>query len=275
MNLRYTVARLVRHFMPAWLARFLLRRNLIIHPGLETSDPQAAADRYQAVLASQGCSLTGKRVMVFGYGGHFALGCMLLRKGAGHVVLCDAYAPPDDARNLLLLPEFADLLQHEGDRVVPSSPAITLLQADIRQVQPSDLGAVDYVFTTSVYEHLDDVQGITRALSALTRPDGLHLHFIDLRDHYFKYPFEMLTFSESTWRSWLNPTSNLNRCRLPDYQQAFEKHFRRVDIQVLASDPQAYQQARSRIRPEFQTGDVEVDAVTLIQVLASQPFSPA
>ena len=258
--------------MPDALARFLLRRNLIIHPGLETSDPQAAASRYGEALASSGYSLSGKRVLVFGYGGNYTLGCMLLRQGAGQVVLCDRYAPPDHPRNLQLLPEFTDYLLQEGEQVFPRVEAITLLQADIRQVSPDELPAVDYVFTTSVFEHLDDAEGITRALAALTQADGLHLHYIDLRDHYFKYPFEMLTFTERTWLRWLNPTSNLNRLRLSDYQRIFNRYFGQVEIQILASDPAGYQKIQARIRPEFKTGESGIDSTTLIQVLASKPL---
>ena len=272
MKIRYLLARLARHFMPDTLARFLLRRNLVIHPGLETSDPLAAAARYGEILASAGYSMPGKRVLVFGYGGNFAVGCMLLRQGAGRVVLCDRYALPDHPRNIQLLPEFADYLLQEGEQVYPRGEAITLLQADIRQVRPDELARMDYVFTTSVYEHLDDVEGITQALAALTQPDGLHLHFIDLRDHYFKYPFEMLTFSEKMWGHWLNPTSNLNRRRLPDYQRVFEKFFGQVEIEILASDPAAYQKVQARILPEFKTGELNIDSATLIQVLTSIPL---
>ena len=167
MNLSYLIPRLARHFMPDNLARALLRRGMIIRPGLETSNPDAAAGRYREILEQAGTSLAGKRVMVFGYGGSFALGCLLLRQGAGHVVLCDKFAPPDDARNALLLPEYADyLVEHEG-KVHPLPEFITLLQADIRDAQQE---AVDIVLTSSVYEHLDDVEGITRALARLTRP---------------------------------------------------------------------------------------------------------
>ena len=92
---------------------------------------------------------------------------------------------------------------------------------------------MDLVLSTSVYEHLDDVDGITQALAKLTAPDGAQLHFVDLRDHYFKYPFEMLKFSEAVWRNFLNPTSNLNRFRLPDYRRIFEKLFT-IDCHILS-----------------------------------------
>ncbi len=255
--------------MPDNLARALLRRGMIIRPGLETSNPDAAAGRYREILEQAGTSLAGRRVMVFGYGGSFALGCLLLRQGAGHVVLCDKFAPPDDARNALLLPEYAEYLVENEGKVNPLPKFITLLQEDIRYAKQE---TVDIVLTSSVYEHLDDVEGITRALARLTQPAGLHLHFIDFRDHFFKYPFEMLAYSKNDWQKWLNPTSNLNRYRISDYRRVFEASFERVEIQVTASDPEAYEKARRRIRPEFISGDLQVDTATLIRVMAFNPL---
>jgi hypothetical protein len=123
-----------------------------------------------------------------------------------------------------------------------------------------------------VYEHLDDVNGITRALANVTAPLGIHLHFVDLRDHYFKYPFEMLTYSDRIWKWFLNPTSNLNRLRLPDYRRTFEDSFQSVQIEVLERLDKEFQEVRARICPEFKTGDSSVDSVTQIQVLAGEPL---
>ena len=68
-------------------------------PGLETSNPFAAVQRYADVLSERGLSFRGKRVLVFGYGGRFDIGFGLLKEGAAHVILCDKYAPPDEAHN--------------------------------------------------------------------------------------------------------------------------------------------------------------------------------
>ena len=83
-----------------------------------------------------------------------------------------------------------------------------------------------------------------------------------------KYPFEMLTFTEQIWRTWLNPGSNLNRYRITDYRRAFQIYFKKVDIAVLERDRYAFEQIRNRIRPEFITGDIETDAATQIRVVA-------
>jgi len=272
LNIRYVLPRFIRHFMPDSVVRFFLRRGLIIHPGLETSNPAAAIERYEKVFASAGQELAGKRTLIFGYGGNFAVGCALLRLGARQVVLCEKYAPPDHVRNQSLLPEYEEYLQFKDGRVLPATDKLRLLQADIRHVaQDGQLAPVDYVLTTSVYEHLDDVEGITRSLAMLTNPSGMQLHFIDMRDHFFKYPFEMLAYTEHVWRSWLNPTSNLNRYRLTDYQRVFEALFKNVEITVLARDDIGFEAMRERIRPEFLSGDPQIDAATQIQVLACYP----
>ncbi len=272
MNLPYLLPRLARHFMPEKLTRFLLLRSILIRPGLETSDPQAAVNRYVQVLGRRGASFQKKRVLVFGYGGRFDLGLALLEAGAGQVVLCDKYAPPDDVHNAGLLSKYGAHLFLENGRPRPSPGRMSLLQADIRTVPASaDFSPFDLVVSSSVYEHLDDVEGITRALAGLTRAAGIQIHYVDLRDHFFKYPFEMLTFSEGAWRGWLNPTSNHNRFRLKDYRRVFERYFQEVEVQILERDEAAFEKARPRIRPEFLSGDLQEDAVTLILAVASRP----
>jgi hypothetical protein len=271
LNLPYLVPRLVRHFLPERIVRFLLLRSLVIRPGLETSDPRAAVARYIDVLAARGLSLQGRRVMVFGYGGRFDIGVGLLESGAGSVVLVEKYAPPDDAHNRSLLPRYASHLRLEGDQVRPRDERMTLLQADIRSVGPEDLAPVDLVISNSVYEHLDDVEGITAALAALTAPDGMHVHFVDLRDHFFKYPFEMLRYPKNIWYGWLNPSSNHNRYRVWDYRRVFEAWFHQVELAVLERDVEGFRKALPGIRAEFLSGDQADDSVTLILAVASRP----
>ena len=258
--------------MPEGLTRFLLLRSIVIRAGLETSQPAAAVSRYLDVLKTRNASLEGKRVLLFGYGGRFDVGVGLLEAGAAHVVLCEKDAPSDDPHNASLLPQYERYIQIQAGRPRPRPECMTLLQGDVRDVRPSDaLPACDLVFSNSVYEHIGDVDGITRALAALTKPDGLHIHYVDLRDHFFKYPFEMLSYSDGVWRNWLNPTSNHNRYRIWNYRAVFEKYFAKVDITVRERDVAEFQAAKGRIRPEFLSGDAEADSVTLIVVEASRP----
>lgn len=272
MNLSYLIPRIVRHFLPEKLVRALLLRNIIIRPGLETGNPFAAVQRYEAVLSKRGRSFQGKRVLVFGYGGRFDIGFGLLKAGASHVILCDKYAPPDEAHNRQMFATEDKYFAVESNGLRPRPEWITLLEADIREVRSSKrLEPVDIVISSSVYEHLEDVEGITRALAGFTRPDGIQIHYVDLRDHFFKYPFEMLRFSETTWRRWLNPSSNHNRYRLWDYRRVFEACFEHVEIEILSSEEEAFRKVMPRLRPEFVSGNILEDAVGVIQVVASQP----
>lgn len=272
-EMKYLIPRVIRHFMPDKLVRMLLLRSWIIRPGLETNDPGKAAEVYLDTLKAAGINLVGRRVLLFGYGGRFGVGCALLHAGAQHVLLCEKGAPPDNTYNRQLLAGSAEYLLERNGQVLPRPELMTLLQGDIRQMV-GQVDAVDVVLSTSVYEHLNDVEGITAALAALTRPNGVQLHFVDLRDHFFKYPFEMLCYDEATWRTWFNPTSNHNRYRLWDYQRVFDRCFAKVKIQVNQRDADAFDRTRERIRPEFISGNDQIDSVTLIQVLATLPLHP-
>jgi SAM-dependent methyltransferase len=272
LNLPYLIPRLIRRFLPEKLVRMLLLRNIIIQPGLETNNPFAAIQRYVDVLSKRGYSFQGKRVLIFGYGGRFDIGFGILKEGAAHVILCDKYASPDEAHNLRMFGAEEKYFVMGSQGLRPRPEWITLLEADIRDMSASgQLEAVDIVISSSVYEHLDDVEGITGALARLTKPDGIQIHYVDLRDHYFKYPFEMLRFSESTWRRWLNPATNHNRYRLWDYRRAFSACFEQVEIEILSREEDAFRKVQPHIRPEFISGNIEEDAVGVIQVVALKP----
>ena len=274
MNLPYLIPRLIRHFLPERLVRALLLRNIIIRSGLETNNPFAAIQRYVDVLSRHGLSFRGKRVMIFGYGGRFDIGFGILKEGAAHVILCDKYASPDETHNHRMFAAEEKYFFMEKKGLRPRPERMTLLEADIGEVAASaGVEPVDIVISSSVYEHLDDVEGITQALARLTMPDGIQIHYVDLRDHFFKYPFEMLRFSETTWRRWLNPSSNHNRYRLWDYRRAFQACFARVEIEVLSREEQEFRKLLPRIRSEFVSGNMQEDSVGLIQVVASGPLA--
>ena len=247
-NYRYIALRTARHFMPDALARVFLLNRLIISPSLETTAPAAAVEKYSSALKEEGVSIEGKRVMVFGYGGKSEIGIALVESGAREVILLER-------------PELALEPREDLD-----AKRIYRLHHDIRTIKPQALQPVDVVLSHSVFEHVDDPAGIAAGLARLTKPGGCHLHFIDLRDHYFKYPFEMLKFSESVWKHWLNPTSNLNRYRMFDYERIFKNNFQKTKIHVLDRDIRGFLHAKPQILPHFLSGDDDKDAVTLIRV---------
>jgi hypothetical protein len=270
----YLVLRLIRRHLPDRAIRTLLGRGLIIRPGLETRSPPAAMRRFLDALTAAGEAVAGRRVMIFGYGGRFDVGVQLLQAGASHVVLVDPYAPPLPASQLASESAASRYLTISGSSVVPDPQWFTVLSAALDRYITSGGPPVDLVLSNSVMEHVEDVGGTAQDLARVTIPGGQNFHFIDLRDHFFKHPFEMLCYTERQWRQFLNPGSNLNRLRAWDYERLFGQRFGQVSVEPLHSNLPAFRAVRRRIRPEFLSGDEDRDAVTHILLRASRP-SPA
>lgn len=266
----YALLRMVRKFAPRPIVRLALAEGWGIRPGLETRRPSEAKARYLQALQRTHHSLEGARVFVLGYGGSFGLGVSLLQAGASHVILQDPYAPMWDRINREVAADAGPFLHVNQQHVIPNPRWITVVRQQVDEYAV-DADRVDLVLSSSVFEHVKQPAEVAAALSRLTEPNGLNLHIVDLRDHYFRYPFEMLCHSERTWNRFLNPPVNLNRYRLRDYQSAFAQSFGEVECQILESDLPAFRQASHRVRTEFKSGDESQDSATKIMVLASLP----
>ena len=204
--------------------------------------------------------------MVFGYGGYFGVAVGLLEQGAKHVVLLDPYASLDDKRNKTLMDQYAGYVRREGKRVVPEPSSITLWHDTLKIYADREQSKVDLLLSSSVMEHVGSPEAEAEQMARVLEAGGAQLHFVDLRDHYFRYPFEMLCYSEEIWRRFLNPGSNLNRFRAWQYEASFKKYFDDVRWAALEHDRPAFLNEKSRIRSEFLTGDDQIDAVTKISI---------
>lgn len=264
----YLMLRLARRFAPESVVQFILNRRLGITPGTETADPARAARRYQETLAQSGRQMAGSNVFILGYGGYYGLAVELLHAGANHITVCDPFALEKSEANARLAEKSPRFFQPGGE---PDSRYITTVDQDVRRYAERTASAFDLVLSWSVFEHLDDPPSIVAALSQLTAEEGFNIHFIDMRDHFFKYPFEMYCHTDVRWKRWLNPSSNLNRWRSWQYETAFKAYFNRVRIFNLESDLSAFRHVKDRIQAEFKSGEDEVDAVTRIQISASKP----
>jgi SAM-dependent methyltransferase len=267
--LDYWLLRSIRRNLPQVVVDFMLDRGLYLKPGRETTEPERVAASYAERASAQGVPLAGKTVCVVGYGGGFGVGVHLLERGAARVLLQDPFAPVRGARNLAITPSLRDryFLVEDG-RWTPDAERITLVHEHLGPYARRHPASADLVVSNSVLEHVSDVPALVSACAELTAPGGLNLHLIDLRDHLFRYPFEMLCYRESTWQRWLNASNNLNRLRLRDYEAIFRNKFAQSEVEVVEHLREDFRRARPRIRPEFLTGDEEVDAAAIIRVEA-------
>jgi len=270
--LDYLALRLIRRFFPVPLIQWAMKLQLGVEPGLETRQPEAAADRYEEAVKAGGGRLKGKRILILGYGGYFGLAVSFLERGVSHVVLVDPYARVKEEMNLALAQRETPFLSIEDGQVIPNKEWITIDPNFLQVVTLSEHDKIDFIFSSSVLEHVSNPDELVRDLSRMTHPEGLNVHFIDLRDHFFKYPFEMLCHSDRVWSRFLNPTSNLNRQRVWDYEDIFRRYFQKVELEIFEREFAKFEKAKRRIRPEFVSGEIEADCATRLKVKASLPL---
>jgi SAM-dependent methyltransferase len=265
----YLVLRTLRRMAPQKVVDWMLDQGVYLRPGRDTNRPDESVRMYCEAGMRAGQSIEGKRVLVFGYGGSFGVALGLLEAGAGHVYLQDPFAPARSARNRRLPADrMARFFQGGPHDWRPDPARVTIVREHLPDFARRQEATIDWVVSTSVFEHVADVEPNVAACAQITRPGGLNIHEIDLRDHYFRYPFEMLCHSEKVWTNWLNASNNLNRRRLPEYEAAFVRHFENVEVRVRLRLATQFAAAKERILEEFRTGDDEADAVGLIVIEA-------
>lgn len=247
--------------MPQPMVDWMLTNKVYLRPGTETSMLDSALPMYRDI-AGEHLEIDGKAVLIFGYGGTYGLALSLLEAGARHVHLHDPYAGVRHALNKRLPAErMSRFFALAHGNWIPDQRHVTPLTRQLPDLTGDFSGAFDVVLSNSVFEHVEEVDANIRACAAVTKPGGYNLHLIDLRDHFFKYPFEMLRYSESAWRGWLNASNNLNRWRFRDFERSFKASFERCDIRPRRLLRDEFAAMRQAIRPEFISGDDEIDAI--------------
>lgn len=273
--LRYWIMRTLRKNAPQSMIDAMLDRGILLRPGRDTEAPQESVLAYTNLAARHGLSLSGRTVCVVGFGGGYGVGIGLLESGAKRVILQDPYAPERTWRNRSAVDEatLAKYMQREGQGWRPRDERLEVVRQQLDVYAAEHRHSIDLVVSNSVLEHVTGLDRLIDASATLMRPDGLAIHFVDLRDHYFRYPFEMLCYSEAVWEGWLNASNTLNRLRTGHYESIFKRHFGQVEINVLERLPEEFAKAKPRIRPEFLTGNDEVDATARISIEARSPLT--
>lgn len=207
----------------------------------------------QYMFRAAECVIADKQIIEVGSGRYARLGLRLVAAGAARVSLLDLYAVPlDDPRHREILEnDFAELgLDATG------LEKVEVFATETTKCDSSPLVAsADVIFSISVFEHLRDPLAVHQKCLHWLKPGGIAIHSIDFRDHDdFSRPFEMLKFSESSWRRWLDPRGgcHLNRWRMNDHVEAAKRAgFQDVRAIVLDSDAEGLRRVRPRLHSDF------------------------
>jgi SAM-dependent methyltransferase len=130
--------------------------------------------------------------------------------------------------------------------------------------------SVDYLFSSSVLEHLREPEAVLKESRRILRKGGWMIHVVDLRDHFFRYPFEMLKYSERAW-GFLTTASGgsgyQNRWRLTRWKEALERHGFATQVIVLLDLGERLAREKPAFAPEFRTlpdDDLRVGCAILV-----------
>lgn len=271
--LEYWVMRLLRRQTPQWVVDAMLDRGVYLQASGDTSKPAKAVRDYAEIAARHGLSLAGHRVCVVGSGGGLGIGIALLEAGVRQAVLQEPFAPQRPARDKkLLAPSLVEkYLVSDGQALRPRDERLVLVRDPLERFAADKPGSVDFIVSKSVLEHVENPDSLIAASARLLRPEGINIHFVDLRDHYFRYPFEMLAYTQQTWDRWLKASNTLNRLRRNDYERIFRRYYDDVRIETILALPEEFARMKPRIRREFLTGDDTIDAIGAIRIEARQP----
>jgi len=89
---------------------------------------------------------------------------------------------------------------------------------------PLDNCSIDIVFSNAVLEHVHNVKDTIGEISRVTKFNGISIHEIDLRDHFFQAtPLRLVCYPDILWNlmTWYRP-GYTNRLRLSDYLRLFK-----------------------------------------------------
>jgi len=281
INLPYIALRLIRRSLPAGVAYRLLSND--------SRNPEAFMEtglKYLDLLKAHNVNVSGAMVVESGPGTYGPAGLALLNAGAKKVFLQEPFIRNIDPDRLARsIRRFWESL---GKRVPVKLSWESLFKGqgydpdrvEIQRVPAHQTGcagnSVDILLSCSVLEHIRDIPTVFREEFRILRPGGALLHLVDLRDHFFRYPFEMLTFSRFVWENILTSPGKgsgyQNRLRSDDYVNMLgDSGFVRCGVTVLAEDAKGYQRVKPGLHGDFRGKDEGVLTATRICLYAEKP----
>ncbi len=245
-DLPYVLPRIIRRkclptaiprALSAWLPGFRANAGTRSCARVLTLYDQSLAPRLGADWAKD------RRILEVGIGGTNSSAYEAAARGATSAVAFEPFVALDASLDTGLLTECAQ--RH-------ALPAETIAARVSRTASLGPLAeaSVDLVLSNSVLEHVSDMDALTRELVRVLAPGGAMLHLVDYRDHFFRFPYHHLLWSDAMWDRWLNP-GDLPRWRIRDHVECFERHGLHVEILRAAPIDAEFAKVRQRIHPRF------------------------
>ena len=238
----YFFCRFARRFLPLHaLPRPLRLRSLGLQPNLgETNAASILAIYRQNMPDEPDAWLTGKDVLEIGVGRTNGSCYQMLAAGARSATAFEPFRPLDAERDF----QQCSVLARRG--FASNGPKVLRVESLARLSS----GAYDTVLSLAVLEHVTDMESLASELWRLLRPGGCMLHVVDYRDHFFRYPYNHLLWSQKTWSRWLDP-GDLPRWRVGDHVRIFGSSGFQIEVIKASSLDAEFAKIEKRIHPQF------------------------
>jgi SAM-dependent methyltransferase len=203
---------------------------------------------YTSYLLTDPSELDGKSVLEVGPGGDFGMVLFMACFGAAVAVADRWLAEWQNGYHGPIYSRLADKIAAaypgadvtplrrlaEADRYLPD--VIRLIPERAEQLGGVEDEAFDIIVSNAVFEHVPDMSAAARRFAQVTRPGGLHLHQIDLRDHRdFEHPLEYLLMPEDEVEEYLRATDYHSGS--PRRASEYEAAFKNAGFEVLSTCP--------------------------------------
>lgn len=236
----YILLRMIRRYLFSY--NVLLRIGKFI-PGFGVNGNQESAsatvDAYIRLISEFAPEHLQKaphiRVLDIGCGVTNTVGLILAERLGCEVHVCDPYVQFDQAGTNAGISRFGISEQ---------------AQMRTLRVDAPDASGYDLILSCAVLEHVKYPDQFFVSMKNVLRPAGTMVHIVDYRDHFFKYPYFFLMFSDAVWNNLLSP-GDLFRWRLDDHLAACERAGMHVRVGRQSSLSSEFAKVANRLQTRF------------------------
>ena len=256
VSVPYLLGRCVRKFVPFGSLPKLIRQKIPgFQPNLGEQSQSAVFGIYSKSLDFDLATwLEEKIVLEIGTGRTNGCCYMFASKGAAKAISLEPFRPLDIEQDFFQIRDTAQL----------SMCSQSFLRNRVKRTDsfasiPSE--SCDAIFSLAVLEHVESMEDLSNELWRVLKPGGWMIHVVDYRDHFFKYPYHHLLWSQKIWNRFLNP-GDLPRWRIGDHIESFKKTG--FSTRVLSASPinHEFKKIQNLIHPEikarYSTEDIQI-----------------
>lgn len=244
-NPYYLTARIIRKYIPETLAHKILSRRFDsverLYSGVD--NPSTSQCYLKAIVNSNAINLFQQpeqlQILEAGSGIYNPISSPLLLSGIKKLFLLEPFigsAFDTDKFNTRLL-EF--LLIADKDKLFPFTKTRSVQDCVLQQEHIVNLSQhfwedtkfedaeLDLILSASVFEHLRNPDAVIKESYRILKPGGFMINAVDMRDHFFKFPVEMLKYSDKAWKLLTTRRGGagyLNRLRIGDWLRLLTRH---------------------------------------------------